>query len=295
MLLHTLAGIAWDPQIRGFLAFGVGVVTLIGSVYLLLVTNLGLRLGFMIAAAAIFGWLTIMGGIWWTYGSIGMLGKINHWEVHEVVYPDLQTAALEEAHQLDTSRLPSHDELNKLTDEQLSEQRKALEAPLGGWRLLPESNASFGEAKATVDEYFVEHPNTELGIATAADYVSVYSFERGGKARLPENPSRLDRLFKKFKTTVLQLNHPPHYAVIQIQPVVKQEAEPGQPPPRPTADPSEPVVSVIMERNLGDRRFPGAMLCLSSGIMFAVLCTQLHRRDKLVAEARGLLPATTEA
>ena len=40
-MVHLLAGIAWDPQIRGFLAVAVGVVVLMGSVYLLLVTNLG--------------------------------------------------------------------------------------------------------------------------------------------------------------------------------------------------------------------------------------------------------------
>ncbi len=294
MLLHTLAGIAWDPQIRGFLAFAVGVVVLMGSVYLLLVTNVGLRLGFLLAATAVFGWLTIMGGIWWTYGTIGMLGQINRWEVQEVVYPGLQNAGLQEARTLNTANLPAPEKLSKLTDEQLSAIRKDLETPLGGWRLLPESNPSFGEAKATVDEYFVEHPDKGLGIAAATDYVSVYSFERGGKARLPEHPSRIDRIVKKLKTTFVQLKHPPRYAMIQVQPVVKEEPVPGEPPPRPVADHSKPVVSVIMERNLGDRRFPGAMLCLSSGIMFAVLCTQLHRRDKLVAEARALVPTTAE-
>lgn len=293
MLLHTLAGIGWDPQIRGLLAFAVGVLVLVGSVYLLLVTNLGLRLGFMIAAAAIFGWLTIMGGIWWTYGTIGMLGQINRWEVKEVLYPGVQDAGLAEARLLDTSQLPPPKTLADLTDAQLSAERKQLEAPLGGWRLLPESNRSFGEAKATVDEYFVEHPDTTLGIATAEDYISVYSFERGGKARLPENPSRVDRLVKKLKTTFVELKHPPHYAIIQVQPTLKQEPIPGEPPPKPIADAAKPVVSVVMERDLGDRRFPGAMLALSSGIMFAVLCTQLHRRDKLVAEARALVPATT--
>lgn len=295
MLVHTLAGIAWDPQIRGFLAFAVGVVVLLGSVYLLLVTNLGLRLGFMLAAAAIFGWLTIMGGIWWTYGTIGMLGEVNHWEVQEVVYPGLENAALDEAHLLDTSTLPPPDSLSEMTDEELSAVRADLEAPLEGWRLLPESNPSFGEAKASVDAYFIEHPDTELGIKTAADYLSVYSFERGGKERLPENPSRIDRIVKKLKTTFVQLKHPPRYALIQVQPIVAETAEPGKPPPTPKADDSKPVVSVIMERNLGDRRFPGAMLSLSSGIMFAVLCTQLHRRDQRVAQARSLLPATTES
>jgi hypothetical protein len=295
MLLHTLAGIAWDPQIRGFLAFAVGVVVLIGSVYLLLVTNLGLRLGFMIAAAAIFGWLTIMGGVWWTYGSIGMLGEINHWEVKETVYPGLDNAALGLAHGLDTEALPPTEELNDLTDEQLSAVRADLEATLDGWRLLPESNPSFGEAKAAVDEYFLAHPDTQLGIEGAEDYITVYSFERGGKEQLPENPNRLDRIVKKLKTTFVQLRHPPHYALIQVQPLVKQELQPGKPPPSPKADETKPVVSVIMERNLGDRRLPGAMLTVFSGIMFAVLCTQLHRRDQRVAEALSLLPATTES
>lgn len=294
MLLHTLAGIAWDPQIRGFLAFGVGVVVLVGSVYVLLVTNLGLRLGFMVAAAAVFGWLTIMGGVWWTYGSIGMLGDINHWEVKETVYPGLQDAALDHAHGLDTSALPPSEELNDLSDEELADVRADLEDTLDGWRLLPESNPSFGEAKAAVDEYFVEHPNTELGLETAEDYITVYSFERGGKDRLPENPSRLDRIVKKLRTTFVQLRHPPHYAIVQVQPVIEQTVEPGQPPPTPEADESKPVVSVIMERNLGDRRLPGAMLTVFSGIMFAVLCTQLHRRDQRVAEVRSLVPATTE-
>ena len=295
MLLHTLAGIAWDPQIRGFLAFGVGVVVLIGSVYVLLATNMGVRLGFMLGATAIFGWLTIMGGIWWTYGSIGMLGQINRWEVQEVDYPGLQDAALPEVRALDTSSLPAPDKLAGLTEEQFMGERDQLEAPLNGWRILPEFNPSFGEAKATVDEHFVQHPDKTLGIATAADYLAVYSFERGGKTLLPENPTRIDRLVKMFRTTFIELRHPAHYAVIQVQPVVKQEVLAGQPPPRPVVDSSEPVVSVVMERNLGDRRFPGAMLCLSSAIMFGLLCMQLHRRDQRVAVVGGLLSATTES
>ncbi len=294
MLLHTLAGIAWDPQIRGFLAFGVGVLVLMGSVYLLLITNIGSRLGFLLAAAATFGWLTIMGGIWWTYGTIGMLGEANHWEVKEVVYPGLDNAALGEARRLDTSELPPSGDLAALSEEEFSARRADLEAPLDGWRILPESNASFGEAKAAVDEFFIEHPDAQLEIETADDYLPVYSFEIGGKSRLPDDPSRIDRLVTKFKTTFIELTHPTHYALIQVQPVVDQEAEPGQPPPRPRIDASKPVVSVIMARDLGDVRFPGAMLCLSSGIMFAVLCVQLHRRDRRVAQVRALVPATAE-
>jgi hypothetical protein len=90
------------------------------------------------------------------------------------------------------------------------------------------------------------------------------------------------------------VQHPPHYAIIQIQPVIPQETEPGQAPPTPEADPDEPVVSVIMERNLGDVRFPGAMLTIFSGLMFAVTILMLHRRDLAVAEARGISLAIPE-
>jgi hypothetical protein len=294
MLLHLLAGIAWDPQIRGFLAVAVGVVVLMGSVYLLLGTNLGSRLGFLVAISAVFGWCTIMGLTWWVYGSIGMLGEINRWEVKEVVYPGLQDAALDQARVLDTSALPPADELNALDGDALADARARLEPTLSGWELLPESNPSFGEAKATVDEYFVEHPDETLKLKTAADYVPVYSFERGGKDSLPDAPSRLDRLRLKLKNTFWQIQHPPHYAIIQVQPVLEQEVVPGEKPPVPKADPSQPVVSVIMERNLGDRRFPGAMLTIFAGGMFAASILMLHRRDLRVAEVRGLLPASTE-
>ncbi len=94
-MLHILAGIAWDPQIRGFLAVLVGVVVLMGSVYLLLGTNIGARLGFLIALSALFGWCTIMGLTWWVYGTIGMLGEAPRWEVHGGRLPDLEDSGLD--------------------------------------------------------------------------------------------------------------------------------------------------------------------------------------------------------
>jgi hypothetical protein len=300
--LHILAGIAWDPQLRGILSVLVGVVVLMGSVYLLLGTNIGSRLGFLLALSAIFGWCTIMGLTWWVYGTIGMLGEAPSWEVKEVVYTSgtiddsgLSNAALEKARTLDTSELPPPGEMNELDQDAFEDLRVELEPNLDGWMLLPESNPSFGEAKATVDEYFAANPDEELGLAGAADYVTVYSFETGGKDGLPDNPNRFDRLSTKFKSTFWQVQHPTHYAIIQIQPVIEQETEPGEAPPAPEADTSQPVVSVIMERNLGDVRFPGAMLTIFSGLMFGATILMLHRRDLRSAEARGISLAIPEA
>lgn len=301
MLLHTIAGIAWDPQLRGLLAVGVGVVVLLGSTVLLLTTNLGSRLGFLLATSAFFGWCAIMGLTWWLYGTIGMLGEAPAWVVTEVVYSSGSTddsglleADLELAQVLDTSALPPPEELKELDPEALAELRIEVEPSLSGWEILEESNTSFGEAKATVDEYFVENNNEELDLSTAADYITVYAFERGGKIDLPANASRLDRIGRKLKTTFWQVRHPTRYAMVQVRPVVEQEPVPGAPPPRPEPDLTQPVVSAIMERDLGDVRFPGAMLTVFSGLMFGVTLSMLHRRDLRSAAARGVSLALPE-
>jgi hypothetical protein len=292
---HVIAGIAWDPQIRGFLTLAVGVVVLLGSIYLLLVTNIGVRLGFLIAATAFWGWLFIMGGVWWLYGSVGMLGTLPSWQVKEVVYPTTEQASLVDARNIDTSSLPPIAQLNKLEGPALTKVEDQSASKLHGWKILPEADPAFGEAKAAVDEYFVANPLTAVSIDSADDYVVLYSFERGGKEQLPANPSRVDRLWKKAKTTFWELRSPPHYAIVEVQPVVIQEAVPGQPPPLPKADATKPVVSVIMERDLGQRRTPGFLLTVASGIMFGLMASTLHRRDKRAIEVRALLPATTEA
>ncbi|MSO87760.1 MAG: hypothetical protein EXQ71_09605 [Acidimicrobiia bacterium] len=301
MLLHTIAGIAWDPQLRGFLAVGVGVVVLLGSTVLLLTTNLGSRLGFLLAASAFFGWCTIMGMTWWLYGNIGMIGEDPSWVVTEVVYSSgatdesgLLDADLELARVLDTAQMPAVDDLRELDPAALSAVKSEVEPSLSGWEILEESNTSFGEAKATVDEYFVENNNVELDLSSAADYVTVYAFERGGKIDLPANANRFDRIGRKLKTTFWQVRHPPRYALIQVRPVVEPEPVPGEAPPLPEADLTQPVVSVILKRDLGDRRFPGAMLTLFSGIMFGVTVSMLHRRDLRSAAARGVSLAIPE-
>jgi hypothetical protein len=65
----------------------------------------------------------------------------------------------------------------------------------------------------------------------------------------------------------------------------------GEAPPPPEPDDSEPVVSVILERDLGDKRLPPVLLTLASLIIFAVCCNVLHRRDKAVMAARSAAAA----
>ena len=63
-VVPVLAGIAWDPQVRGILSVLVGVLVLMGSIYLLLATNLASRLGFLLA-------LVLLGvGLWRAWGLL---------------------------------------------------------------------------------------------------------------------------------------------------------------------------------------------------------------------------------
>ena len=63
MTAQLLAALAWDPQIRGALIVVTAFVILPGSVYLLLATNTGAKLGFLLAAAGFFGWMAVMGWV----------------------------------------------------------------------------------------------------------------------------------------------------------------------------------------------------------------------------------------
>ena len=87
-LLHIVAGIGWEPEIRGALTVLVGSLVLFGSVWLILNTNLGNRLGTLIALAGFFGWMLVMGIVWWIYG-IGLTGDSPTWQPKEIVYGDL--------------------------------------------------------------------------------------------------------------------------------------------------------------------------------------------------------------
>ncbi|NBO80111.1 MAG: hypothetical protein EBV42_02505 [Actinobacteria bacterium] len=71
--LSTLA-INWEPQLRGYTVVIIAAVVLIGGTYLVVGTNLGARLGFLVILAGLFGWMVAMGAIWWTYG-IGLKGR----------------------------------------------------------------------------------------------------------------------------------------------------------------------------------------------------------------------------
>jgi hypothetical protein len=293
---HTLAGIAWDPQIRGFLAVAVGVAVLMGSVYLLLGTNLGNRLGFLIALTSFFGWMVILGLFWWIKPSeTGPAGRAPSWEVEEINTGDLSEASLSDARPLaELPELDSPENLREMTAAQFEEYAESVESQLSGWTLVPESDPSRGEAQAVVDETVTD--GSYPGIDSTDDYVTQYVFETGGKPQA-DGDGVLDRLGNKI-TNTLRITHPPHYALAQLCPSLAstraEAAQAGQAPPTPECDPNADRISVVMVRDLGERRLVPALVTIFSGLVFGVLCLMLHLRDRTVAANRAapLPPAT---
>ena len=250
--------ITWDPTIRGILVVLVSFLVLCGSVYLVMGTDLGSRLGFLVAAAGFWGWMAIMGAAWWAYG-IGLEGPGPTWRVEEVL----------------TSSSPD--------DTSAAAQPEARD--LSEWRELPEGDVIRGEAQTTADEALTGEDSPVAQFEATSEYITVNAFAVGGR-----DP---DSIWSRLPGPT-----PPQYALVQVQPAVEVitlgEGETcaagatciefGETPPPAEAVEDAPVYSVIMVRDLGAARLPSAIVTLSSLVIFGIVCNRLHRRDQLLAQ-----------
>ena len=325
--LVMLAGLAWDPEIRGILVVATGIAVLMGSVWLVITTNTGVRLATLMAAAALMGWMVILGGAWWMYGS-GWKGDAPSWKTVDINVGDLRASGLSYARELpNPDEIPSAYELvvasgdatavaefdtlptaidnpdlraealdalradRQLRNETITRSELAAVArnvtdaaglrAVGPWRLLATTEAGDAQAQAAAD--VLAQP--DLGFASPADYKLLDAYTMGGKPSLTDNPNRWDRI-SHWITSSARLTHPTRYTVVQLQGVLLQEVPAGVAPPRPVVDPGEPVVSVVMIRDLGWVRLRPALVTIGSLLVFLALCYWLHVRDKELMERR---------
>ncbi len=317
-----LAAIAFDPAIRGVLVVLVGVVVLFGSVYLLLATNTGIRGGFLLAMAGLAGWCFSMGICWWIYG-IGMIGAAPSWMEREINFDRGAAAVTQPLNDLPrTEELTSPSDLLAAFEEQNPEIREQIEATegegfeprsltqvvtlvpdlkerldddLNGWRILPESDSRRGEAVAATDAALAN--NAVFGTETGpSNYTvkDVYFF--GGKAASEPDPDA-NLLTKAWNRVVsaVQLKNPTQYAAITVQRNIEQTVAPGEAPPPAQIDETASTVTVVLERNLGNKRVIPALFTFFTGIAFLVFCWMLHTRDLKAAEMRANWDPAAEA
>jgi hypothetical protein len=137
-------------KLRGYFIVVFAVGLFCGSIYLLLATNLGARLGFLVAFASLTGFLMLLGLIWFTNLTPlnALHGDAPHWVIKEVVDSPAQAK---------------------------TEKVRTIEKDG-----IPLDTAAQGEVKATVDGTVTVDGNPFKLYNNTADYVVVNAEKLGG-------------------------------------------------------------------------------------------------------------------
>jgi hypothetical protein len=241
----------WYPTILGILVVVAGIVLFCGSIYLLLGTNLGARLGFLVAATGLAGFMVILSLLWVTTSSPlnTLKGREPKWEVQQFV------------RSLDKAKNP---ELRKVSKKDKVDTIEAANV-----------KAAVDERLVTVQPTAIEKPTPEdnkfAKFEKVTDYQTVNTYEIGGS-----DPEFLD----------FQITHKPLFAVVEVCAVKPVEVTFGVPPPKPECDPtSDKNGFMILERDLGQLRLPPILAFICSLVLFGLGLLGLHWRERDEQEA----------
>ncbi|HEX5588410.1 MAG TPA: hypothetical protein VFZ17_13940 [Acidimicrobiia bacterium] len=244
----------WYPTILGVLVVVAAVVLFCGSAYLLLGTNLGARLGFLVAFTGLMGFLVLLSLLWCTTASPlnTLKGRIPQWKVQQVV-TDLDKADNEHARTI-------ADKANKVTD-----------------------SSEAANVKAAVDEALVKkvalptlevtpEDNRYAAFDDVTQYQILQTFEVGGS----------DPQFWKG-----QFTHSEEVAVVQFCEVAKTPDDRpfGLPPLPPECADGGKTGYVVLTRDLGSLRLPPFVAFVTFSILFLLGLLMLHWRERDEQEA----------
>jgi hypothetical protein len=255
---ETIEKDIWYPTILGILVVVAAVVLFCGSVYLLLGTNFGARLGFLVAFTGLMAFMVLLTALWVMTGSPlnTLKGRIPSWKPQEVV-TNLGNAKTAEVRDV----------------EQRGREVSAVEA---------------ANVKAAADENLVAVealPGQAQAAETAAkfaqfqevtEYKVLNTYEIGGSS-----PNPLD----------FELTHSPLFAVLEFCEVSTSEVPFGVAPPEPECASGAEPQFLVLERDLGSLRVPPIVAFVASVLLFGLGLLALHwrERDEKAAAARGAL------
>ena len=270
-MLATLLAINWEPELRGVLTVLIGTAVWMGSIYLILGTNLGARLGFMVAFAGLTGWLALMGSVWWIYG-IGLKGDEPSWTQVPGSTVIQEVDLLYRAGVLDEPIPYTADDDPVEASAAVADQLEAQ-----GWSVVEASAPEFGQAEASATVFLEEEAAFAVG---EFQVTKVYEVD-------PPAESAWPKLGPNGEFDQLAFFHKPYYTLVEVAPLVELREEPGRAPLAPEVDNERQRQYVYMIRDLGSLRQPSAYITIGSTIMFLAMCWLLHRRDRIVAENLG--------
>ena len=264
VMLSALLAINWELELRGMLTVIIGTSVLMGSVYLILGTNMGARLGFIVTLTGFAGWMALMGGIWWIYG-IGLKGAAPEWKEVPGKTVIQEVDLLHEAGVLEV-RLPfteADDSVEASAGARHATRRRGL-APRR--RVGPRVRSGRSRRHASSSRRKRRSPPVSSTSPPCTRSVARPTRSRSAtrSTRSPSGTTRTTRSSRWRRTS-------------------RCVAEPGRAPIAPEVDTSMQRQYVYMVRDLGSLREPAAYICIGSTIMFLGLCWLLHRRDRHVA------------
>ena len=250
----------WYPTILGVLVVVAGVVLFVGSIYLILGTNMGARLGFLVTFTALMGFMVVLTSLWITTASPlnTLKGSVPAWEIKEVV-PSPEKSKIAEVRnvQKDGHKVDAIEQAN-------------VKAAVDEGLITKVNNAI---------ETFTPEDNKFAIYSLVTDYLVLSTYEIGGS-----KPSWLD----------FQFRHTPRYAVVQFCGVAPNTQPFGVAPDTPTCAPdgSDEAAHngyVILEFNLGDVKFPPLVAFTSAALLFTLGLLMLHwwEKDRKALAARA--------
>jgi hypothetical protein len=240
----------WYPTILGILVVVAGIGLFCGSVYLLLGTNLGARLGFLVAFTGLAGFMVILSSLWITTQSPlnTLKGRIPAWQVQQVAKTP------EEIKYPQARKLTKKNKVNTI---EAANVKAAVDARL-----------------VTIQPTAINKPTPEQNkfakFDKVTDYQTVNTYEIGGS-----NPNFLD----------FQFTHKPLVAVVEVCAVQPANTPFGVPPPKPVCDESSDKNGfVVLTKDLGQLRLPPILAFISSLVLFGLGLLGLHWRERDEAE-----------
>jgi hypothetical protein len=251
----------WYPTILGVLVVIAAVSLFMGSVYLLLATNLGARLGFLVAIAGLSGFMVLLSLLWLTTSSPlnTLKGRPPSWKAVESL----------KGGDLSKSKIPAIRAIDKAAVVTDPAEQANVKAQLDTVIVTPEQNPGSQEVAAT----------SKFAIYQAAtDYLTPTYYETGGGNVFGQVDINVNGQFPLLHVSL----HTPKYAVVDVCPVDKEALVVpfGQKPPAPKCDKGKPITSVVFERDLGSVRVPPFVAFLGSAVLFILSLLGLHWRER---------------
>jgi hypothetical protein len=271
----VIAALKWDPTIRGILFPTIMFLILCGSSYVILATNTGNRLSFLVSNAAFWGWMALMCIIWLIYG-IGLKGKTPSWTSKEAIV--------------------------NVADAQFSKMKDLPAEPgkkVKGWTEVKEGTPTRGEASSQVEAY-LKAKTADGGAQLVPEkgestYVAVAAYETGGEQIFKLRPRLIQGKAWYLPTSYRfmgLLHGERHYVQVnrfllldEKNNVLKDAKD------KAMIDPAKKPFYVHAIRDQGKLRQPAWFILFASLLLFGISCLSLHRRDRQVMAAMKLNPA----